>query len=64
MSKARIIYTPRSGATSESEVVALAAVYQFLLDRHAKIKAAHPGGPDDAKERFENDSRAKSIIPK
>ncbi len=63
MSEARIVYTPRADATSESEAVALAAVYRFLLDRHAKKKAAHPGGPDDAKERLKNDSRARAILP-
>ena len=64
MSEARIVYTPRPDVTSESEAVALAAVYRFLLDRHAKKKGAHPGAPDDAKEGSRDDSRAKSIIPK
>ena len=36
MSEARVIYTPRADATSESEAAALAAVYRFLLDCRAK----------------------------
>jgi hypothetical protein len=61
MSEARIVYTPRADVTSESEAVALAAVYRFLLDRHAKKMAAYPGGPDDA-ERRSNEIRANDII--
>ena len=57
MSEARIIYTPRADATSESETAALAAVYRFLLDRHVKQEAARPGGPHDAKE-IEHDCAA------
>ena len=48
MSESRITYTPHPDATPETEAVALAAVYRFLLDCNAKKKAARPGGPDDA----------------
>ena len=61
MSEARIVYTPRADVTSESEVVALAAVYRFLLNRHAKKMAAHPGAPDDAEES-KNARTATAII--
>ena len=64
MGSARIFYTPHPDATPESEASALASVYRFLLDHHVKHEAARSGGPDDAKERPKNDSRAKSIIPK
>lgn len=43
---------------------ALADIYRTILFESSVSKeAAHPGGPDDAKERPKNDSRAKSIIP-
>ena len=64
MSSTRIAYAPRADTTSESEAAALAAVYRFLLDRHAKKKGAHPGAPDDAKEGSRDDSRARAILPK
>ena len=32
-------YTPRSDATLESEAQTLAAVYRFILDRHAQKQA-------------------------
>lgn len=63
MSESRIVYAPHPDATPETEASALASTYRYLLNRHAMKKAAHPGGPDDAKEKFKNDSRAKSIIP-
>jgi hypothetical protein len=47
----RIVYSPRAGATPETELDVLAAVYAFLLDRHANEATARPSGPDhDAKE--------------
>ena len=54
-----IIYTARADATSESEVAALAAVYRFLLARHAKKEAAHPGSPDDAAKGFRISEKEK-----
>ena len=35
MNDPRIVYRPRPDASPESELNALAAVYKFLLDRHA-----------------------------
>jgi hypothetical protein len=63
VSSLRIVYTPHPDATLEGGASALASVYRFLLDRHEKKEAAHPGGPDDA-ERSLNEIRAKEIIPK
>jgi hypothetical protein len=60
MSNPRINYTPRAGATSEAEVSVLAAVYRYVL---RKKEAAHPGSPDDAKERSKDDSSATRRIP-
>jgi hypothetical protein len=51
MSDARcIMYQAREDATAEGELAALAACYRFILDCHAKKKAARPGGPDDARK--------------
>jgi hypothetical protein len=44
--KTRITYKPRPDATPESELAVLAAVYAFILDRHAKRKAAEGSGDD------------------
>ena len=52
MSESRITYTPHPDATPETEAVALATVYRFLLNRHAKKEAAHPGSPDDVAKGF------------
>ena len=50
VSKDRIIYKPRSDATPESELAALASVYAFVLEARARKKAAEQSGQDDAKE--------------
>ena len=48
-----IVYSPRLDTTPEAELIALATVYKFVLDCHAK-KAAEPAseldGRDDVKE--------------
>jgi hypothetical protein len=49
-----VIHTPRPDTTPEAGLNALAAVYRFVLDCHAKKNpAAGPG------ERGENDGKAK-----
>jgi hypothetical protein len=53
------IYRPRLDTTAERELDALAAVYRFLLDCHAK-KSAVPSAPDDAEG--EKHDRAATII--
>jgi hypothetical protein len=51
-STATIVYVPRPGATAEEELDALANVYRFILDSHAKREAAEAasetGGRSDA----------------
>jgi len=42
MSDSRIVYTPRSDATFEGELAALAAVYAFVIRAHERKKAAAP----------------------
>lgn len=61
MNSPRIVYTPRD-ATPEAELSALASVYRFILDCHAKKEAARPGDPNDA-ERRSDDIGATPIIP-
>jgi hypothetical protein len=45
--KPTIAYTPLPNATPESELDALVAVYAFVLEAHAKKKAATPSGPEN-----------------
>jgi hypothetical protein len=47
MNRPHIIYTPRPDATSQAGLSALAAVFKFVLDCHAKKVGAHPGDTDD-----------------
>jgi hypothetical protein len=44
----RFTYTSRPDATPEAELSALAAVYRFILDSHAKKMAAEPDSCSDA----------------
>jgi hypothetical protein len=46
--EARVVYRVRPDATPEAELKALAAVYRFILDCHARKEAVRPDGPDDA----------------
>lgn len=57
MSDPRIAYTPRLGATPEGELNALTSVYHFIIDCHAKKKAAPESRPGDAM-KGSNDDRA------
>jgi hypothetical protein len=61
MSSHRIAYTPRSDATPEAELNALASVYSFILDCHAKKKATRSGGLDDAEESKNDRTDTASI---
>ena len=62
MDSARVTYAPRSEATPESGLNALAAVYAFILQCHDKKKAAgSSGGEDDGKGA--NHVPAKASIP-
>ncbi len=61
MSETRIVYSPRSDATTEAELNALANVYAFILRcgeaRRAEEmkKATRPGGPDDEMKGSKHD---------
>jgi hypothetical protein len=59
-----VTYSPRPDTTPEGELDALAAVYRFILDCHAK-KMGRPAtsGPNDAMKGSKHD-RATEIIPK
>ena len=66
MSSPHITYVGRPDNTFEGELSALAAIYKFCLERsHEQKNAAGVTSTngDDAKERFEDDSSAKTIIP-
>jgi len=59
-----ISYGPRPDATPEAEVSALANIYTFIVDRHVKQDAPGVSSTkgDDAKERSDSDSSARSKI--
>jgi hypothetical protein len=46
----RITYTPRPDATPEAELSALASIYRFVLDCHAKKMAAEPAPEPDTRD--------------
>jgi hypothetical protein len=48
MNSSRIIYRSRPDATPEAELNALATVYRFILDCHAKKIAAEPAPKPDS----------------
>ena len=58
MSEARIVYHPRADTTPEGEVAALASVYRFLLDCHAKKKGGPATTPDNDTKTIEDSADA------
>jgi len=61
MNSARIAYSQRPDATPEAEAGALAKVYMFVLDCHARKEAAPKSRPDDGtkvKEDSANEHRS------
>jgi hypothetical protein len=46
----RVVYVARNDTSPDVELDALASAYRFILDGHAKKKAARTGGPDDAED--------------
>ena len=60
-SKGRINYTPLPDATPESKLDALVAVYEFVLEAHAKKKAATPSGQEDDVRKAHNAHTEDSI---
>jgi hypothetical protein len=65
MKRPRIIYAQRSDATSDAEVSALANVYKFVLDCHAKKAAATSpvSRPNDGTIKIKEDDSANDILP-
>jgi hypothetical protein len=57
MASPHITYTPSHEVTAEAELSTLASIYRFVLDCHAKKKAAPESRPDDA--RKDTDARTK-----
>jgi hypothetical protein len=60
----RIVYRARDDATAQAEIAVLASIYKLVLDsanRNAVSVTSTNGG--DAKERSEDDSSARTIIP-
>lgn len=60
MTEARVTYAPLPDVTPKAELNALAAVYRFILDSHAKKEATPESRPDDAKGSQHD--RAKTSI--
>jgi hypothetical protein len=56
--------TPHSDATSEQTRSMRAHAWRYIFDCYAKKEAAPETAPEDAKEGFKNDSRAKDSIHK
>ena len=54
----QFVYTAHPDATPETEAAALACVYRFVLDCHAKKKAAPESRPD-GREESKNDPTAE-----
>jgi hypothetical protein len=48
MNSPRITYSSRPNATAQGELDTLPTVYKFILDCHAKKKAAEPDSCNDA----------------
>jgi hypothetical protein len=55
-------YTPLPDATPESELDALVAVYAFVLEAHAKKKAAAPSGQGNGVKEDQH-AHTKDSIP-
>lgn len=56
MGSPRVTYYARPDATPEDELHALATVYRFVLERHARKK----GGPETAPEDARKDKDART----
>jgi hypothetical protein len=62
--RASVVYEARSDTTPEAESNALANVYRFILDCHAKKMAVDPTPEPDgrARTKFQGDSADAQII--
>jgi len=63
MDNTRLTYTPLSGVAPESELDAIIAVYKFVLEAHARKKAATPSGQEDD-VRKDQDAHIEDSIPR
>jgi hypothetical protein len=63
MNSSRIIYRSRPDATPEAELNALATVYRFILDCHAKKIAAEPAPKPDSCITTQIDRGALAVQP-
>jgi hypothetical protein len=62
--RASVVYEPRSDTTPEAELNALANVYRFILDCHAKKMAAEPAPEPDGRDgtKLQGDSADAQVI--
>jgi hypothetical protein len=62
--RASVLYEPRSDTTPEAELNALANVYRFILDCHAKKMAVDPTPEPDGRAgtKLQGDSADAQII--
>lgn len=56
-----VSYAPRPDATPAAELSALANVYRFVLDCHAKKEDTRPGAPNDGTKSKENSTNERII---
>ena len=63
MDNTRLTYTPLPNATPESELDALVAVFAYVLEAHAKKKAATPSGQEEG-ARKDQDAHTEDSIPR
>jgi hypothetical protein len=61
-SKGRINYVPRQDASPEAELAALADVFAFVLEAHARKKAAAASG-QEVDVRKDQDAHIEDSIP-
>jgi hypothetical protein len=66
VSESPIVYSAHPDVTPETEAAALATIYRFLLDCHAREKkAARTNGDDDVKnEKEEGGGHVKQLANK
>jgi hypothetical protein len=57
MSSAHITYSQRPEASAKNEFTALANIYRFILDCHAKKEAPPESRPDAGKETNEQSGK-------
>jgi hypothetical protein len=61
VNKPPIVLQPRTDATQEAELTALAAIYAYLLSKKAAEQAPKSNGSDDDHERLVNEQGEVSM---